>query len=73
MVLAGIRNRGAHKGIFRAAIISLPLSIGLVGGIEFALDRMSISHYVLYAVMFLSLAVPVVLGILLLVKRERPA
>jgi len=73
VVLAGIRNRGAHKGIFRAAIISLPLSIGLVGGIEFALDRMSISHYVLYAVMFLGLAVPVVLGILLLVKRERPA
>jgi prolipoprotein diacylglyceryltransferase len=73
VILAGIRNRGSHPGIFRAAIISLPLSIALCGGIEFALDRMSISHYVLYIIMLAALAVPVTLGILLLVKREKPA
>ena len=73
IVLAGVRNRGAHRGIFCAAMISLPLSIALCGGIEFALDRMNISHYLLYTIMLLTLAVPVTLGILLLVKRERTA
>ena len=71
VILAGIRNRGARRGLFPAALISLPVSIAVCGGIEFALDRMSISHYILYAVMFAVLAVPVTLGILLLRKREK--
>ncbi len=71
VILAGVRNRKAKKGIFTAAIISLPVVIALCGGIEFALDRMSISHYVLYAIMATVLAVPVTLGIILLRKRER--
>ena len=73
VILAGIRNRKAKKGILLAAIISLPVAIALCGGIEFALDRMSISHYVLYAIMAAALAVPVTLGIILLRKRERGA
>ena len=73
VILAGIRNRKAKKGILLAAIISLPVVIALCGGIEFALDRMSISHYVLYAIMTAALAVPVTLGIILLRKRERGA
>ena len=71
VILAGIRNRGQNRGVFRAALISLPAVIAVCGGIEFALDRMSISHYVLYAVMLAVLAVPVTLGILLLRMREK--
>ena len=73
VVFAGIRNRGAHKGFFRTAVISLPLVIGACGGIEYALDRTSVSHYLLYLMMFVALAVPVAFGILLLRKREKGA
>lgn len=73
VVFAGIRNRGAHKGLFRTAVISLPLAIAACGGIEFALDRTTISHYLLYGMLILILAVPVAFGILLLRKREKGA
>ena len=71
VILAGIRNGGKRKTLFRVAWISLPVSIALCGGIEFALDRMSISHYILYAIMIAALAVPVTLGIILIRKREK--
>lgn len=71
VVVSGIRNRGAHKGMTVMAYISLPLAIGMCGGIEYALDRTTISHYLLYAVMFSALAVPVILGILLLRNRKK--
>ena len=45
--------------------------IGICGGIEFALDRSTISHYLLYLLMFAALAVPVTLGILLLRNRKK--
>ena len=74
VILAGIRNAEKRKNLFRTAWISLPVSIALCGGIEFALDRMNVSHYILYAVMFAVLAVPVTLGIILIRKREnKPA
>lgn len=73
VVLAGIRNRGVHKGFFRTAVISLPLVIGACGGIEYALDRTTLSHYLLYLLMTVALAVPVTFGILLLRKREKGA
>lgn len=72
IVLAGRRNR-SRKNLFRVALISLALAIALCGGIEFALDRLNINHYILYAVMTAALAVPVALGILLLRKRESAA
>jgi len=71
VVLSGIRNKGAHRGFFRAAIVSLPLSIAICGGIEFALDRTEINHYLLYAVMFIALALPVSFGIKLLRNRKK--
>lgn len=73
VVVAGLRNQGAHKGFFRTAIISLPFSIGVCGGIEYALDRTTINHYLLYATMLFALAIPVAFGILLLRKREKGA
>lgn len=73
VILAGIRNHGSRRSLFMAALISLPAAIAVCGGIEFALDRMSINHYVLYAVMFADLSVPVTLGIMLLRKREKEA
>ena len=56
-----------------SAFISLPAAIGALIGIEFALDRSSLEHYILYAVMLAVLAVHVTLGVLLLRKREKEA
>lgn len=71
VILAGIRNRGAHKGFILAAFISLPIAIGICGGIEYALDRTTLNHYLLYAVMFAVLSIPVIFGVLLLRKRTK--
>ena len=67
---AAARNR-KQKALRICALVSLPVVVGAVIGIEFALDRSAVSHYLLYAAMILLLAVPVTLGILLLVKREK--
>jgi len=69
VIEAALRNRG-RKRMILGACISLPAAIGVCGWIEYALDRTTISHYLLYAVMAAVLAVPVTLGILLLRKRE---
>lgn len=72
IISAAARNR-TRKSLRICALVSLPAVIGALIGIEFAMDRSSLSHYLLYAVMFAVLAVPVTLGILLLRKREKEA
>ena len=46
-----------------AALIAIPLTVGLGVLIEFMIDRTRISHYLLYLAFLLVVAVPVVLGI----------
>lgn len=70
VVSAAKRNK-VEKGIRIGAFVSLPVVVGSLIGIEFALDRSGISHYILYAVMAVLLAIPAVLGILLLRRREK--
>ena len=70
-VVSAAKRNTSGKGIRICAYISLPVVIGSLIAIEFALDRSGISHYVLYAVMAALLAIPVILGILLLRKREK--
>ena len=67
---AAARNRAA-KPLRASAFVSIPMVVGAVIGIEFALDRSAVSHYLLYAIMAILLAVPVTLSILLLAKREK--
>lgn len=71
VITAGIRNLGMRKGLFRAALISVPVAIALCIGIEFALDRTDMNHYLLYTAMLFILAVPASLGILLLRNRKK--
>ena len=68
LILAG--RRGKRKGLFIAAIISFVAAAAICGGVEFALDRMSISHIVLYLVMTAALALPVTLGMILLTGKH---
>ena len=71
VITAGIRNPGMRKGMFRTALISVPAAIALCIGIEFALDRTDMNHYLLYTAMLCILAVPAGLGILLLSNRKK--
>ena len=63
-------RRGKRKGLFIAAILSFAAAAAICGGVEFALDRMNISHIVLYLVMTAALALPVTLGMILLTGKD---
>ena len=69
LILAVRRDRENRKGLRRAALIAGILAIGIAGGVEFALDRTSMSHVLLYVIMTAALAVPVVLGCRLLSRK----
>ena len=66
VILAGVRSGKKKKGLFIGAVFSLILAIGICIGIEFALDRTAISHYVLYLIMAAAVSAPAATGILLL-------
>ena len=68
VVLAWKRGRRKMPKTAAAALISLPLTVGIVLGLEFALDRTTWNKMLLYAVMILTVAVPAVLGLRLLKK-----
>ena len=71
VIAAGRRSGTKQKRLFCAAAISLPIAICICIAIEFALDKTTISHVLLYAVMFAVLAVPAVMGILMLKSHEK--
>ena len=66
LVLAIRRNRDWPRGAVTASVVCLVLAILGCVAIEFALDRTTISHVLLYCLMVLLLAVPVIFGILFL-------
>ena len=68
---AGKQHAGARKKLYRAALISLPAVIAICIGIEFALDKTTVSHVLLYLMMIVCLAVPVVLGVKLLRNSQK--
>ena len=71
VIMAGKRSDGQKKNLFRTAIISLPVTIGFCAFSEFALDRLDISHHLLYFLMAAVLSVPVLLGVCLITKRKK--
>ena len=71
VTLAGKGSRGPLKKMYRAALISVIPVIGICGGIEYALDKVNVSHILLYVIMAAVLSVPVVLGIVLLRSKEK--
>ncbi len=71
VVLAVRRNRRKTPRLAIAALISLPLMVGIVLGLEFALDRTTWNKLLLYAAMIATVATPAVLGLRLLKGAER--
>ena len=66
MILAVRRNNRPKSGIAVAAIISLPLMVGLVIGLEFALDRTTWNKILIYIAMIITVGIPALLGLKLL-------
>ena len=68
-VILAIRRSNRPKSVLAvAAVVSLPLMVGIVLGLEFALDRTTWNKFLLYAVMILTVAAPAVMGLRLLNK-----
>lgn len=67
-LIALCRRAGRRRGLFWAAVCSIPLTVALGVGLEFMIDRTNISRYLLYLVYILVLAAPVCLGLRL--RRE---
>ena len=68
VVISFVRSRKRNRGLGAAALISLPLMVGIVLGLEFALDRTIWNKMLLYAAMILAVAAPAVMGLRLLNK-----
>lgn len=66
VVIAFVRGRKQKPRLAVAALISLPLMVGIVLGLEFALDRTTWNKMLLYAIMILTVAAPAVMGLKLL-------
>ena len=66
--LSFVRGRKQKPRLAVAAVISLPLMVGVVLGLEFALDRTTWNKILIYAVMILTTAAPAVMGLRLLNK-----
>ena len=65
VIIAAVRYGKKLHGLSAAALVSLPVTVGLLILLEFALDRTAISKYLLYPLFILMLAVPVTLALLL--------
>lgn len=69
--LSGVKCDKRGRKIRNTAMIILIPVIGICGGIEFALDRLSISHILLYAIMASALAIPVIIGVCLIFSKAK--
>ena len=66
-VIMAIRYSGRPKSVLAvAAIVSLPLMVGAVVGLEFALDRTTWNKILIYLLMIVTVGIPAGLGLKLL-------
>ena len=70
VALAVIRGHRPKSALSVAALVSLPLMTGAVIGLEFALDRTMWNKLMIYAAMIIVVAIPAVLGMILLQKNR---
>lgn len=70
VILAIRRINRPKSGLAIAAIISLPILVGAVIGLEFALDRTTWNKILVYLLMILTVMIPAALGLILLKNAE---
>lgn len=70
-VIIAVRRSNRPRSVLAvSAMISLPVMVGIVIGLEFALDRTTWNKFLLYAMMIITVSVPAVLGFRLLKHGE---
>ena len=63
VILAVIRSNRPKSVLAVAAIVSLPLMVGAVIGLEFALDRTTWNKILIYVLMIITVSIPAALGL----------
>ena len=71
VILAARRSKTKKTALKACAFISLALMVGIIIGLEFALDRTTWNKPLIYAAMILTVSVPAALGLRLLNGREK--
>ena len=66
VILAIRRSNRPKSGLAIAAIASLPLMVGIIIGLEFALDRTTWNKILIYLLMMITVGIPAGLGMKLL-------
>lgn len=69
VIFLAVCCRKKRRGLALAALASVPLTVGIGVGLEFMIDRTTVSRYLLYAAYILVVSTPAYLGILL--RKER--
>ena len=69
-IVAAVRVKNGHQVLRWVAPLSVVGVAGAVIGIEFAIDRSDINNLLLYIAMIIVVLIPVVLGMLLLERKE---
>ena len=65
VIVLAVRGMKEQKPLAVAALISVPLAVGIGVGLEFMIDRTTVSNALIYALMILTVGTPAVLGIVL--------
>lgn len=63
VIVLAVRNLKKRRGLAVAALLSIPVTVGIGVGIEFMIDRTAVSHYLLYLAFLIAVSVPVILGL----------
>lgn len=66
VILSGRRSGKGDRRLYITALSSAALAVAGCIGLEFALDRVNVSHSVLYIVMITALLIPVIEGMILM-------
>ena len=72
VAVPAVRSRKRRKALSTAALISVFAAAGIAIGLEFALDRTTVSKILIYAVFILVIFTPAVLGMLLRKTPRQP-
>lgn len=71
-VCLSIKYASSPKSVLAiAAVISLPLMVGAVIGLEFALDRTTWNKILIYVLMIISVSIPATLGLILMNQKGK--
>ena len=71
VVLAVKRSGRTKSALAIAAIVSIPVMVLIVIGLEFALDRTMWNKLLVYAGMIITVSIPVILGMKLLKNNDK--